>query len=161
MKKSLGRFSRGSGGSMERKTLSTMVAASLLVILAAASVSAGGPAKITAKVPFAFSVGGKSLPEGDYTFYQRTDWVVEILGPTGKSFVSRVLPGTSEVRDGEVKITFHRYDDQYFVSEVFDGTGRTGLKFPVSRQEKEKLTAALHSPAAYPGQSEVAVLGTR
>ncbi len=145
---------------MERKVLSTAVAVSLLVILAAVAVSASGPARITARVPFAFSVSGESLPDGDYTFYERDYGVVEIVAPTGKSYVYHVFPGRDEARDGEVKIVFHRYNDQYFVSEVFDGSGTTGLKFPVSRQENEKRAAALRFPTG-PGQSDVAVLGTR
>ncbi len=146
---------------MKKKTLSTVLAASLLATLAAAFVYAAHPATISAKVPFAFSVGGKSFPEGDYVLRQHTDGVIEIVGPNGKNYVSRTFPGKSEVREGVVKIVFHRYDDVYFISEVFDGTARTGLKFPVSRQEKEKIAALSNSTPGDPERSEVAVLATR
>jgi len=145
---------------MKKQTLSTILAASLLATLAAAAAYAGRPARIAAKVPFAFSVGGQSLPDGAYTFYQRADGAIEVLGPTGKRYVSYTVPGKSEVRAGGAQILFHRYDDQYFLSEVFDGVGSTGLKFPVSRQEKEKISTASHPKVAYVVPRDVIVVAT-
>ena len=145
---------------MKKHALSTVCMVSLLALLAAVSAYAYVSSTVIAKVPFSFSVGNESLPAGHYTLYQSSEGYVSLLGPQGSAFLGWTLPGRTVRPDGEPKIVFHRYGDQYFLSEIFSGTDNVSRKLPVSKLEKEHRAS---SPAVAENRQErdVVIFGTR
>jgi hypothetical protein len=42
---------------------------------------------------------------------------------------------------------FRKYDDQYFLAQIWDGQSNTGIAFPQSKREKElQLARDTHQP---------------
>ncbi len=78
-------------------------------------------------VPFEFSVGQEVLSPGEYTVIGETQ-IVRIQSKDRKQSVA-VVPvrtvGAPHVRS-EAKLTFRRYGDQYYLSQIWlpDGIGR-------------------------------------
>ena len=78
-------------------------------------------------VPFDFNVGNKVLPAGEYKITGETQ-IVRIQSKDGKQNAT-VLPartvGGARIATN-TKLTFKRYNDQYYLSQVWlaDGVGR-------------------------------------
>ena len=78
-------------------------------------------------VPFDFKVGNKVLPAGEYKITGENQ-IVRIQSKDGKQNAT-VLPartvGSARVASN-AKLTFKRYNDQYYLSQVWlaDGIGR-------------------------------------
>jgi hypothetical protein len=146
---------------MKRTVRSSVLAACLLVIAALSSAYAGSAHAATASIPFAFSVGTTSFPAGEYTInYEYKSGVVQIQGAGSHHGMYMTYPGKSPGNDSSMRLVFHRYDDQYFLSETLDGTNGVGLSFPVSKLEKEQMNSGSHSVADNSRQHEVVVLVT-
>jgi len=112
--------------------------------LAAACLYAGPP--ITAHIPFPFHVGDSVLPAGSYT-------TSNIGSDSGTLMVLRSADGKSSVimlsnpvhpSDGPAQPTlvFNRYQDEYFLSQVWTGSGASGRQLRQSRHEAEMAAAA-------------------
>jgi hypothetical protein len=141
---------------MKHQVPFTVLALSLLVFAAASF--AGTGTTLTAKVPFAFTVGEKSVPAGNYTIYEPNPGLIRFGGDQGNLIFLITNPGTRAGDDSSAKLVFHRYGDQYFLSEVFDGTGRQeGLRIQVSKLEKEYMTKGSNSTAANRRQTDIVV----
>jgi hypothetical protein len=118
----------------------TMLALIVGIAFVSAVVSANGQSNrmIRANVPFAFTVGDKALPAGEYTASSITqsNAAVVIRSSDSKDAAVRlsnaVKAGDSE---SQAKLVFHRYGQRYFLSEVWlgDTTGHQLLK---SKQER-------------------------
>jgi hypothetical protein len=99
------------------------------MVMAFTAVSAYGQGLIKRQsfvIPFAFSVGGKVLPAGEYRVSCEAQ-IIRIQSKDSKK-VATTLPirtvGTKPT--DQVKLTFKRYGDDYQLSEVWlaDGIGR-------------------------------------
>lgn len=102
------------------------------------------PIKFTA--PFPFTIGDQVLPAGDYTVsVPASTGVLTLISSNGKhsAFVNAV---SLEKLDPETKfrLVFHRYGDQYYVSEIWAPGFRTGRFVIPSGTEKEKPDAPQH-----------------
>jgi len=117
-----------------------------VIFLTAAYVHAGP--SVTAQIPFAFHVGDSILPSGSYT----TDTsiaaggVLLLRSADGKSSVMVLSNGVpSPAGPAQAKLIFHKYGDDYFLFQVWTGSGDTGRELPESRREKELAAAAKRS----------------
>lgn len=113
-------------------------AASLLTFTALL-MSAGAMAQepvLQAKIPFAFTVGKAHLPAGTYIIHQSQPSVVlfEARGGTGGAFVL-TAPG-NDSRRSPYRLVFHRYGDQYFLSEIHGSAGEAVQMLYPSKAEK-------------------------
>lgn len=83
-------------------------------------------------VPFAFNIGNKTLPAGEYMVSSASD-TVTVRSKDGKQTVI-VLPagrrGSNNIRR-DTKLTFKQYGDRYYLSQIWlqDNIGRE-LKKP-------------------------------
>jgi hypothetical protein len=143
---------------MRRTVLSGVLTASWLVIAAVSSAHAGSSSIGIAKIPFAFSVGTVTLPAGEYTIRANASGLIMIQGTGSDQSMSYTYPGTSPKNDDRLRLVFHRYDDQYFLSEVFNGTDNPGRKLPVSKLEKEHMRTGSHQVAADSRRPDAVVL---
>ena len=148
---------------MRKAYLRIFLAFGLFAILAAAAPArAQSVYEQTASIPFSFNVGDKSFPAGDYKLRQlnpASDRVaLEIKSADGRAGKVTL---TSFVRKGKAtegaRLVFTRYDEQYFLTEVWTPALGAGLRLPTSRSER---TLARKAGERAPERTTVA-LGTR
>lgn len=126
-----------------KRMLGCLSMAALAVVLAA-PVSAQ-IFTLRASVPFDFVVGGRTMPAGDY-----------VLGTPGDLGLLRVQNAAAGITpaltatnaadgplDGDKSfLTFHRYGNDYFLAEIWNGSAATGRSLPMSRTERERAKSA-------------------
>jgi len=89
-----------------------------------------------ANIPFSFTVSHRAMPAGTYTISSGTspnvlmihDWKdsasVLAMGQSGQSNPNRAN-----------ELVFHRYGNQYFLSEIRTAGSSMNIHFPVSKEE--------------------------
>jgi len=119
----------------------------LLAVITA--ISAGAPAKaqslqykLTANIPFEFTVMDKKLPAGKYSIgraqQSNGDLVIQIVSEDRRENVSRLtIPVVTRDPAKEGMLVFHQYGDEYFLFEIWPAGGNTGRALPRSRAERE------------------------
>ena len=119
----------------------------LLAVIALSS--AGVPAKaqslqykLTANIPFDFTVQDKKLPAGKYSISRAQqsngDLVIQIVSQNGRENVYRMtIPVVTRDPSNEGLLVFHQYGDEYFLYEIWPAGGHTGRALPRSRTERE------------------------
>jgi hypothetical protein len=91
-----------------------------------------------ATIPFDFTVGQRLMPAGTYVIAHIGPSVVSVRGWKGKELVSAItlLTATSDVRKNPNKLIFHKYGDQYFLSEIRGNMGESSGKLGTSALEQ-------------------------
>ena len=136
---------------MKRNLIGILTLVVMTVLISATGAYAQGYAK--ADVPFAFTVGSAQLPAGTYEIKPANSGSSAILilnMQTNKGAMANA--GREQPRDESPKLVFHRVGNQYFLAEVWRGTGSEGMIVPPSKQEKElekELRAANSSSGSY------------
>ena len=124
--------------------MKTLVRTSLLALAAAWMLPAQNVSPtVKAKVPFEFTVMGRTLPAGDYVVNRSNNSATVIL-KCWEHKVSIIVPTdalTSAAPQEEGKLIFHRYGDQYFLSEVW-GQGSDGRKLRQTKLERDLALGA-------------------
>jgi hypothetical protein len=119
------------------KTLSMLMLLAV-VALATTAVSAQSSRRIVANVPFSFIVGDKEMPAGTYWVQPTTigSGILRIAGTENSKSTVRLSTLLHRNYTGKGKLVFHRYQDQYFLSEIWQ-TGETdGRQLMKSNREK-------------------------
>jgi len=95
------------------------------------------------RIPFSFVVNGKTLPAGEYSVRQPNSGInesfVRIQGTVqkvGALVMSTPTMESSSARPGTARLVFHRYGDQYFLSQIWTADDRGG-QIPQTRKERE------------------------
>lgn len=117
------------------------IAAIALFVLA--SLITAGTAKaqdhaVQATVPFNFTVSGSIVPAGTYTI-RSSATSPNVLNVTAreKSIHILVMGQTDSSDPGtDNKLVFHKYGNQYFLSEIRSGASSMNIHFPTSKLEK-------------------------
>ena len=121
------------------KTLTTMILTAAATTLCATGLFAQEPVKAT--IPFDFSAQNTTLPAGDYVFVQgsRTGEYMQVRNIETHQSVMVLAPNGSTEIKGEPRnvVLFHRYGDQYFLSQVWPAGGTIGLQLPKSSSERK------------------------
>lgn len=133
---------------MKRNRLATFVFA-----LAAAGAVHAQSDPVTARIPFDFVVGGRTLPAGNYVIHEDlTRWTVTFQQEKGNGVaVALAMQNEALNRSEAPELVFHQYGDRYFISKVdFPGYRIT---LPATKLEHE-LAASSHKP----GKTVVAAL---
>ena len=117
-----------------------------LLCLFGTGASAQSSYRLASDVPFAFHVGEENCASGQYTIEKSAAHAYQIMrGQEGCSFLLGYgipLSGKSQP-----KLVFHRYHDQYFLSEIWSGNG-TGSRLSISKREQEVREQAQPSETA-------------
>ncbi|WP_158945040.1 hypothetical protein [Granulicella sp. S190] len=94
--------------------------------------------KVTATIPFNFTVNGNSLPAGSYTVGSDINSPrILTLSDRAKGVSAMVITvADADASDGGNKLVFHRYGNQYFLSEVRTANASMNCHLPTSKQEK-------------------------
>ena len=109
--------------------------------LALALVSSALPAQMPAPrarvtVPFAFQVGSTHLAAGTYILSSPQDHLLYVQGGKRSAFVISTHEWNGTPARSS-KVIFHRYGNQYFLSEVWMTAETDHLACPQSKAEKE------------------------
>ena len=74
-------------------------------------------------VPFPFTAQGSSFPAGAYEVTKPTKMNLALRNLKGQATLFVIaLPASSKEADGSVKVVFHRYGSEYFLSLVSTGS---------------------------------------
>jgi hypothetical protein len=138
-----------------KKLLGCLSMAALAVVLASPVSAQSITLKVS--VPFDFSVGGHTLPAGDYLVS-----TVNITGSVDSGFlaVRNVSSGATPAvitsipagrlgASGQASVAFHHYGSDYFLATIWDGYTGQGRSIPMSHTEQERVNqASLSTPQA-------------
>ena len=112
----------------------------LLVLLTFSSAFGQSDRQTIIHIPFNFSVGEKTFPAGKYVIAQNrkdsdTVWVIRHKDNVGKALLlTRPVRANDEVE--QTRLVFNRYDDLYFLQQIWTPGSQTGREIQTSNREK-------------------------
>jgi hypothetical protein len=124
---------------MQIQTPKRLIMMSVLAVLTAVSAHAQSGTRVTVTIPFDFYVGGKAVTAGQYEVGRANQASAEtlVLRPVDGSGGIYILTRTVQAKEpGESRLVFRRYEDQYFLSEVWISARSDGRGLPLSRKER-------------------------
>lgn len=135
-------------------TITSMITAFGVVVVAMGLVAHGQSLTMNANIPFDFFIGETPMHAGNYTLQPAGLAPGEILMKDDNGVSSDFLLAIplDNASGGEVKLVFNRYGDEYFLSEVWNGSYKLGL---VKSKRERELTAYNAAPV------EVALIARR
>ncbi len=101
-------------------------------------------AQLKADIPFDFTVSAKTLPAGQYEIAAiNSQNVLRIKQTEGRAVVLVVpLCFTARGWTAQTKLVFHRYGDQYFLSQIWGVAPGSMSELTASKAEKELMAAS-------------------
>jgi len=136
---------------MNNYVRSFAVSFGLSAVLGSSRILAQSGTRELATVPFAFHAKNITLPAGKYA--------VGVVNPQGTMMISELATGHAVMvmtrnrqsgKSGDPRLTFHRYGNEYFLSEIWMPDQVDGYKLSESTHEKEL--------AKQPGQIALATI---
>jgi hypothetical protein len=132
------------------KRMYAMLSISALVVALAVPLMAQS-IRLTANIPFEFTVGTKTLPAGEYEVQNAASPFVLFIQGQNRGAAAYTPTNRHELRvtgdpAAQIKLVFHRYGNSYFLSEVREGYAAMGFEVPMSHTEREltKTASAQH-----------------
>jgi len=129
---------------MSTLQISKLRAILLAIICAGAPLSPASHAQdlegnVVVKVPFAFENGSQHFSPGLYTISVNYRNIATIRGESKSGFATT---GLDEDRQPSqtTKVVFHKYDDQYFLEEIWVAGETTHMYFLPSKAEKLEIS---------------------
>jgi hypothetical protein len=127
-----------------KKQAYMMITAIMFVTVAGLSIAkaqTSGTPQLTADIPFAFSVGEKTLPAGEYSVRCTSPTSdVKALQLRSRDGRTNVLVQTSSVIgkiEENAKMVFNRYGNHYFFAQAWLPAESIGMQAPRSSSEKQ------------------------
>jgi hypothetical protein len=118
----------------------TMLALTVALAFATAAASnAQSSNRIVADIPFEFTVGGQSLPAGQYAVRAANSQgnTLIVQSDDAKSSAMRLTnPIRPNKTNEQARLVFHRYGERYFLAEVWSGSDGAGRQLLKSREER-------------------------
>lgn len=131
----------------------TRIVASLCFVVWLTIVSAKAQS-VNGKVPFSFTVSGKTLPAGDYTMIINSN-LLKITNGDGRIVALASVYDASGRPDGEKsQIIFHCYGDRCFLAELWSAHQLNGRGLMTSRAEANLAKQESRKYFAVLGQEE-------
>jgi hypothetical protein len=137
---------------MKKKLFALIVALSFVVSLIAPTFAYAFTVRIRADIPFDFMVGKRRLPKGEYIIETLNDSTLTIRNAKKGKAISFMTVKGKMMEKPKSKLVFHRYNDQYFLARIWDGSSDTILKLNKSNTEKRvaKLAKKEENPDEVP-----------
>ncbi len=104
--------------------------------------------KLQFHVPFSFRIDNQTFAAGDYEFTRQSLFLLSVsnLNDHASAF-QPVQPAQSRKEgNGQIRLVFHRYDKQYFLTAVSDGSWESTYYFKVSTEAKRLADASPRKP---------------
>ena len=128
---------------MKKRAFVTATLFVLSLIVAAQVAQADEPMLVN--IPFAFVAGNVTLPAGEYRVQKldRNSGVL-LINSEKPSAAVMVVTHAAQAKElqTESKLMFNRYDNQYFLSQVWTAGSIRGRQLPKSPREKEVARSA-------------------
>ncbi len=136
---------------MKKQAVRFFAMATLLITLSAGSSFASGfEFGVRANIPFDFVIGTKTLPQGTYTvkLLETSQNVLVVRGQDNNeaAVAISITVSTEDTEDNSPKLIFHRYGDQYFLSQVWSGARLDGRELPKTPREREHMAKNASEP---------------
>jgi hypothetical protein len=104
---------------------------------------------VKANVPFDFTVANKLLPAGTYTLHRASTGLIEIRNHDKPIAVLTIGNQDGNRSPNGGKLVFHKYGDQYFLSEILSDWATMNVSVPRSKTEtKVQLQQAMVHPTS-------------
>ena len=147
---------------MKKQFLGTFAILSLLFALAVVNVQAQSRSRITAHIPFAFQIGDKTLPAGDYSVKRLSQSALLIESADGETRTiaqaQRSVQDKTGAKQSTEKLVFRQYGEQYFLAQVWMIRGGTGRELNMTNAERNAASELkLVRGGAKPQTVEIAV----
>ncbi len=130
---------------MKFRMLSAICLSGLLLLLLVTGVSAANNPGSKAEIPFAFYVGSVHFNAGEIAadLSGANDVLIRLSQPKGNNsaYILGNRATSPNYLSGKPHFVFHKYGDNYFLSEIWLRSGEPGYVFPVTPQEKELMNA--------------------
>ncbi|MDX6695610.1 MAG: hypothetical protein QOF02_3213 [Blastocatellia bacterium] len=146
---------------MRKQIFGTFAVLSLLLAFTIVSAQAQSRNSVTAHIPFAFQIGDKTLPAGDYSVKRLSQNALVVESADGAESViaqaPRSVQSNANAKPGAEKLVFRQYGEQYFLAQVWmikGGAGRELNMTGAERKAASELKIAQHG--AKPQSIEVA-----
>jgi hypothetical protein len=120
------------------------------------------PINLKADIPFEFQVRGQLMPAGTYNIEQLSSVSSqpEVMTVVDQAFTHKIVflvqPVTGNRVPEQAKLVFTRFQDRYFLSQIWTTDTAQGLQLRKSRTELELISKALATP-----QQDVVILAKR
>jgi hypothetical protein len=104
--------------------------------------------KLQFHVPFSFNIDNQTFAPGDYEFTRQSMFLFEVCNlKDPASAFEAVQPAQSRKEgNGQIRLVFHRYDNQYFLTAVSDRSWESTYDFKISTEEQRLVPAAPRKP---------------
>jgi len=124
-----------------KKLLGVMAAGCLLTLLVVVSAHAQDPGTaIRVSIPFDFIVEGKSLPAGQYEVRRVNDeptgLIIQNIYHRRDEALFQTEPHDERRTPNRSQLVFHRYNDEYFLSEVVNAGEERAEELRTTREER-------------------------
>ena len=105
---------------------------------------------MTINVPFSFAAGDQSLPAGEYLVLTVTpERSIRIVSSDGKhSAVVTTLPNYASSPSENSRLVFHRYGDEYFLTQVWTA-GQNVARNPLSTKRAMEIASSGGKPQTF------------
>jgi hypothetical protein len=102
---------------------------------------------VRANVPFDFTVSNQLLPAGTYTIHRESTGIIEIRNHDKPIAVLTLATQDGNRSPNGGKLVFHKYGDQYFLSEILSDWASMNVTVPRSKAEtRVQLQQAMVHP---------------
>jgi hypothetical protein len=146
---------------MKKQIHATLAKSDLMIALtlceSAISANAQSYKHITAKIPFDFTVGDKTLTACAYSIRQpdvNDHYLLSVRGEDRQAIANGFTNAIQANKAAaQTKLVFHKYGDRYFLSEILfegDDTGRQFLKSHAERELTRKMARNSSRPEMAP-----------
>jgi len=113
--------------------------AGLLVLLTFSSALGQSDRQTIVSIPFDFTVAEKTFPAGKYVIERNkqdsnTVWIIRRADNVAKAMVLTTPVRANETED--TRLVFHRYGDQYFLSQFWLAGESTGRVLEINNRER-------------------------
>ena len=125
-----------------------------IALLAIANFAMAGTSFAQSKVvrvdiPFDFTVGKQVLPAGTYTIKTESQGLIAIRNHDKPVTVLTLVDRDGAKASDNGKLMFHKYGDQYFLSEILCGWADMDVTVPSSKaEERVRLQQAMVHPSS-------------
>ena len=127
---------------MKKQVLFSVLTMVLLMASGAANAQLGSTKELRFNVPFDYNVGKATMKAGNCSIQPAgapNALAIRCAGSEAKLALSRSVSGKTAM---ETKLVFHKYGEQYFLTQIWIEGENTGAQLPRTSTENELMSKA-------------------
>jgi hypothetical protein len=132
------------GGDNMKRILCLAVATIAICLITTSAHAQRRNLKLRFNIPFSFTVRNTTFPAGEYEITEPSHWILELRNLKNKvaGFEHVQSAQSRDEADGRVRLIFHQYDNEYFLTVVSDGSWQSTYDIRTSKEEKRLADAS-------------------